>query len=79
MIHPTTESALKSIKQTADSNLVDVVGGTAIVTDWMKELQNQYLAGNRRPETIILILERKGVSYSGAIYLTKEHFKGRYK
>jgi len=75
-----TKKVMTRLRKVAESELVDVVGGSQSIEEWSKEVINQYHAGNRRPDKIVLLLlERWGERYQGAVYISMEHFEGRYK
>jgi hypothetical protein len=73
------KKVMTRLRNVAESELVDVVGGSQSIEEWSKEVINQYHTGNRRPDKIVLLLERWGECYNGAVYISKEHFEGRYK
>ena len=77
MIHPTNESALKYITETCESNFVDLHGGSDSAEAWGKVVKRTYQGGDKRPELMVLVLERHGECYRGAMYITKEDFDGR--
>jgi hypothetical protein len=70
---------IPKLRKVAESELVDVTGGSQSIEEWSKEIIHQYHAGNRRPDEVVLILERNGECYRGAVYISKEHFNRRYK
>lgn len=79
MIYPTDEDALKGLHKIAQSNFVDISGGSSSIEEWADEIHRIYIRGNRRPKVIVLILERCGECYRGALYVSKEDFSGHQK
>ena len=65
---------LQSIHKIAESNLVDVVGGTTNIKEWLSDVQWQH--SQRNPKVCVLVLEQiDDGRYRGALYITKEDFR----
>lgn len=75
MIYPTNRETIEAIRKVASSNLVDIAGGAYSIEEWAKEVIRAYNRGKRRPEAVVLILERWGECYQGAVYITPEDFQ----
>jgi len=61
----------------ATSALVDISGGSQSIENWSEEVMRVYRRGNRRPELMVLVIERYGECYRGALYITVDDFEKR--
>jgi len=61
----------------ATSALVDVCGGSQSIFEWSEEVTRVYKRGHCRPELVVLVIERYGECYQGALYITVDDFERR--
>jgi len=61
----------------ATSELVDITGGSQSINEWSEEVMRVYHRGNCRPELMVLVIERYGECYKGALYITVDDFEKR--
>ena len=76
MIYPNNKETIKAIRKITESNLVDYVGGSQSVEEWSREVIDTYhRSTKKRPELMVLVLERWGECYNGEMYISKEDFQ----
>jgi len=73
------DKAIKRMTDIANRDLIDLVSGSMSVEDWAKEIDRTYHRGVRRPDVMILMVERYGECYNGSLYITKRDFHTRIK
>jgi predicted Rossmann-fold nucleotide-binding protein len=63
---------IKMLHKVASQTLVDVSGGIGAIEEWASDIRWRH--HRKHPEVIVLVLERSGEKYKGALYLTRKDF-----
>jgi hypothetical protein len=66
---------IQKLHQLAGSELVDISGGSDSLPVWLSETRQVHFRKN--PEVVVLILEKNGEKYNGALYVTSKDFERR--
>jgi hypothetical protein len=63
---------IKKLHKVASQTLVDVSSGIGAIEEWASDIRWKHY--QKHPEVIVLVLERVGEKYKGAIYITRKDF-----
>jgi hypothetical protein len=67
---------IRNLVSIADSSLHPIERKSQSIEEWAQDLVSAYRGSPNRPDNLVVLLQRFGECYLGAVYLPRNHFDG---